>query len=228
MSDLIEIGKNFKTTKNRTGFLPIYEKYFHNYKNKKINILEIGIDDGGSLKLWRKYFPNANIVGLDIFPKDFEINGVKMFQGDQSNISDLKKITTEYKNFDIIIDDGSHVSKQTIKSFQYLFDFLKKDGLYVIEDLQTSYLPNFGGSRINLKKNTTMNFVKSLSDSINYELNDRPFFKKKKFDGDIKYVHFFQNIVFIKKGKSNHYFYNKSVKNSFINKIKKIISFCYK
>jgi len=228
MSELIEIGKNFKTTKNRTGFLPIYEKYFHNYKNKKINILEIGIDDGGSLKLWRKYFPNANIVGLDIFEKDFEINGVKMFQGDQSNISDLKRITNEYKDFDIIIDDGSHVSKQTIKSFHYLFDFLKKDGLYVIEDLQTSYLPNFGGSRINLKKNTTMNFVKSLSDSINYELNDRPFFKKKKFDGNISYVHFFQNIVFIKKGKSNHYFYNSSVKNSFINQVKKIISFFYK
>ena len=67
MSELVEIGKNFKTTKNRTGFLPIYEKYFSVFKSKKINILEIGIDDGGSLKLWRKYFPNANIVGMDIF-----------------------------------------------------------------------------------------------------------------------------------------------------------------
>ena len=228
MSELVEIGKNFKTTKNRTGFLPIYEKYFSVFKSKKINILEIGIDDGGSLKLWRKYFPNANIVGMDIFHKDFLIDGVKMYQGDQSNIADLKKITDEYKYFDIIIDDGSHVSKQTIKSFHYLFDFLKADGLYVIEDLQTSYLPNFGGSRINLKKKTSMNFVKSLSDSINYELNDRPFFKKNKFDGSISFVHFFQNIAFIKKGKSNQYFYKDKINNNFINKLKKIISFFYK
>ena len=228
MSDLTEIGKNFKTTKNRTGFLPIYEKYFLDFKNKNFNFLEIGIDDGGSLKLWRKYFPNANIVGLDIFPKDFVIEGVKMFQGDQSNISDLKKITNEYNKFDIIIDDGSHVSKQTIKSFYYLFDYLNIGGLYIIEDLQTSYLPNFGGSRINLKKNTSMNFVKSLADSINYELNDRPFYKKNKFDGYIKFVHFFQNIAFIKKDKTNQFFYNSDVKNSLISKIKKIISFFYK
>ena len=228
MSRLIDIGRNFKTTKNRDGFLAIYDKYFADIANKKINILEIGIDDGESLRLWREYFPNANIVGLDIFSKDFKISGVKMFQGDQSNISDLKKVTDLYNNFDIIIDDGSHVSKQTIKSFYYLFDFLNENGFYVVEDLQTSYLPNFGGSRINLKKYTSMNFIKSLTDSINYELNDRPFFKKNKFDGNINFVHFFQNIAFIKKGKSNHYFYNKEIKNNFFNKLKKIISFFYK
>ena len=228
MSDLASIGKKFKTSKNRTGFIPIYEKYFQDYKNKKINILEIGIDDGESLRLWRDYFTNANIVGLDIYPKNFIIDGVKMFQGDQSNISDLKKITDEYKKFDIIIDDGSHVSKQTIKSFKYLFDYLNFDGLYVVEDLQTSYLPNFGGSRINLKKKTSMNFLKSLTDSINYELNDRPFFKKNKFDGFVKYVHFFQNIAFIKKDKSVHFFYKNNIKNTLINKLKKLISLIYK
>ena len=73
-----------------------------------------------------------------------------------------------------------------------------------------------------------MNFVKSLADSINYELNDRPFFKKKKFDGNIKFVHFFQNISFIKKDKSIHFFYDSDVKNNLINKIKKIISSIYK
>ena len=228
MSKLIDIGKKYKTTKNRDGFLPIYEKYFSDFENKKINILEIGIDDGESLRLWREYFSDANIVGLDIFSKDFKINGVKMFQGDQSNIADLKKVTDLYNNFDIIIDDGSHVSKQTIKSFYYLFDFLNENGLYVIEDLQTSYLPNFGGSRFNLKKYTSMNFIKSLTDSINYEVNDKPFFKKNKFDGNINFVHFFQNIAFIKKGKSNNYFYNKEIKNNFFSKIKKIISFFYK
>ena len=157
----------------------------------------------------------------------FSIRGVDLIQGDQSDINILKKIIKKYKYFDIIIDDGSHQSKHIIKSFKYLFDSLKIDSLYIIEDLQTSYIPRYGGSRINLKKNSTsLNFFKSLTDSINYEINDKPFFKKTKFDGLIKYVHFYQNIVVIKKGHSKKLFYKKSSKNlSISNKIKKIISY---
>ena len=80
--------------------------------------------------------------------------------------------------------------------FGLLFDYLNQGGLYIIEDLQTSYLPNFGGSRINLlKRKTTMNYLKSLTDSINYEENDKPFYSKKKFDGMIKYIHFYHFVV---------------------------------
>ena len=106
-----------------------------------------------------------------------------------------------YKNFDIVIDDGSHQSNHIITSFKFLFTFLNNNGVYVVEDLQTSYFPRYGGSRINLKKkNSSMNFIKSLTDSINYEKNNRPFFKKNKFDGFIKSIHFHQNIAFIYKG----------------------------
>ena len=115
----------------------------------------------------------------------------------------MNKLAEKYGNFDIIIDDGSHVSRHIINSFNHLFDHLSKNGLYIVEDLQTSYIPRYGGSRINLiKKNSSMNFFKSLSDSINYENYDKPFFKKSRFDGLIKSVHFYQNIVFIFKGKS--------------------------
>ena len=72
-----------------------------------------------------------------------------------------------------------------------------------------------------------MNFIKSLTDSINYEQNDKPFYKRKKFDGEIKYVHFYQNIAIIKKGNSVKYFY-KDKENNFLDKIKKIISYFYK
>ena len=88
-------------------------------------------------------------------------------------------------------------------------------------------MPRYGGSRINLKKrSTSLNFFKSLTDSINYEINDKPFFKKTKFDGLIKYVHFYQNVVVIKKGHSKKLFYKKTNKNfSISNKIKKLISY---
>ena len=223
--DLINIGKKYLTSKNVSGFIELYQKYFADFKDKKINILEIGVDKGDSLRLWREYFTSANICGIDIDKKDFSISGTEILIGDQSDHNFLKSVIDKYNNFDIIIDDGSHQSKHIITSFKYLFPYLNNNGLYVIEDLQTSYTPRYGGSRINLKKNnSSMNFIKSLSDSINYEKNDRPFFKKNTFDGKIKSIYFYQNIAFINKGESVNYFYNNDNKLSFINKIKKIIS----
>jgi len=225
--NLVKISNKIKTTKKGLGYFEIYEKYFKELRLKKLNILEIGVEDGGSIKIWKKYFPLSKIVGLDIKKMNFSVNGVDLIQGDQSDINILKKIVKKYKHFDIIIDDGSHYSRHIIKSFKYLFDSLKNDSLYIIEDLQTSYIPRYGGSRINLKKSSTsLNFFKSLTDSINYEINDKPFFKKNKFDGLIKYIHFYQNVVVVKKGQSKKLFYKKSNKKlSISNKIKKIISF---
>ena len=229
MNDLIEIGKKYPSSKNVTGFLEIYENYFKELKEKKINILEIGVENGDSLRIWRDYFRKANICGLDIVKKNFTINNVEILCGDQSDHKFLDFVIEKYKKFDIIIDDGCHVSNYIINTFGYLFDYLSDGGLYVIEDLQTSYIPRYGGSRINLnKKNTSMNFIKSLSDSINYEHNDKPFFKKKKFDGLIKSVHTHQNISFIEKGNSLQYFHPEIKKENFINKFKKIASYFYK
>ena len=227
--DLIQIGKKYPTSKNYSGFIEIYEKYFSPLKNEKINILEIGVDKGDSLRLWKEYFSNAKICGIDLFEKNIVIDNVEIFIGDQSDYSFLQTIVNKYHKFDVIIDDGSHLSKHIISSFNFLFPFLNDDGIYVVEDLQTSYQPRFGGSRFNLnKKKTSMNFLKSLTDSINYEHADKPFFKKSLFDGKIKSVNFYQNIAFIRKGGSNNYFYNDIKPNTFTDFIKKIISFFYK
>ena len=226
MNDLLELGKQYKSTKDWAGFLQIYSNYFKDYKDKEINILEIGIDKGESLKIWRKYFTKAKICGIDIIDIKFQIEGVDLIKANQTDEKALKEICDKYKGFDIIIDDGGHYSKQIVISLDFLFDYLKDNGLYIIEDLQTSYFSRFGGSRFNLKKKTTsMNYLKSITDSINYEHNDKPFYKTKKFDGQVKFIHFFQNVAIIKKGKSINFFYNDAVKsNFFINKIKKILS----
>ena len=225
---LIEIGKKYPSSKNISGFIELYQKYFSGYKDEKINLLEIGVDNGDSLRIWREYFINANICGIDINKNNFTINDVEILTGDQSDYKFLQSIIDKYKNFDIIIDDGSHQSKHIVASFKFLFPYLNNNGVYVIEDLQTSYIPRYGGSRINLnKKNSSMYFVKSLSDSINYEKNDKPFFKKNNFDGKIKSIYFHQNITFICKGESANYFYDQDNKPSFFDKIKKIISYFF-
>ena len=225
---LLEIGKKYPSTKNISGFIELYEKYFSRFQKSEINILEIGVDEGHSLRIWREFFPKAKICGIDIVEKKFTIENVEILKGDQSDFNFLESLINKYKNFDIIIDDGSHQSKHIIKSFNFLFPYLNTNGIYVIEDLQTSYIPRFGGSRINLKKKlSSMNFLKSLTDSINYEKNDKPFFNKNKFDGKVKSIFFHQNIVFITKGESINYFYDEDLKVTFLDKIKKILSYFY-
>lgn len=228
MSSLIDIGKKYPTSKNISGFIELYDFFLKDFKDKKINILEIGVDNGDSLRVWSEYFTQASICGIDIVKKDFTIPRVNILCGDQTDPKFLNSIIKEYKKFDIIIDDGSHISKDIIFTFKHLFNYLNNNGLYIIEDLQTSYITRYGGSRLNLnKKRTSMNFIKKLADSVNYEQYDRPFFKKTPYDGLIKSVNFFQNIVFIKKGETKNYFYPNQPKMKFIDYIKKIISFFY-
>ena len=228
MNKLTDIGKKYPTSKNISGFVEIYENLFKDLKDREINILEIGIENGDSLRLWRDYFKHANICGIDIVKKEFKIDKVDIMCGNQTDLVFLDGVIKKYNRFDIIIDDGSHLAKHIIKSFSYLFKFLSNDGLYIVEDLQTSYIPRYGGSRVNLnKKGTSMNFIKSLTDSINYEHNDKPFYKKKIYDGNIKYVHFFQNLAVIKKGESLKYYYKKKDKKNLIEKLKKILSIFY-
>ena len=136
--NLAQFSNKVKATKRGLGYFEIYEKYFKKIRLKILNILEIGVEDGGSIKIWKKYFPKSKIVGLDINNMNFTIKGVDLIQGDQSDINILKKIVKKYKYFDIIIDDGSHLSKHIIKSFKYLFASLKNNSLYIIEDLQPS------------------------------------------------------------------------------------------
>ena len=226
---LLEIAKKYPTSKNDHGFIEIYHKHFSNLKEQKINILEIGVERGDSLRMWREYFSNASICAIDLHDRNISVDNAEILIGDQSDHLFLQTVVNKYKKFDIIIDDGSHQSKHIIASFNFLFNYLSDNGIYVIEDLQTSYQPRYGGSRFNLnKKKTSMSFLKSLADSINYEHKDKPFFKKNTFDGCVKSISFYQNIVFIYKGKSINYFFNEIKKNTFSDKLKKIISFFYK
>jgi hypothetical protein len=125
-------------------YLVNYEKYFAPLVGQDIALLELGIDKGGSLLLWRDYFANARIAGLDLKPPRIEdFSGtIKMFQGSQDDTRLLDKIgrTVAPQGFDVIIDDASHIAKLTKVSFWHLFEkHLKPGGIYVIEDWRTGY-----------------------------------------------------------------------------------------
>ncbi|GHT28252.1 hypothetical protein AGMMS49574_02200 [Bacteroidia bacterium] len=120
--------------------------------------------------MWKKYFPYGKIVSLDIYDKSaLQENRIKIYQGSQVDLDVLSRIVDENGPFDLIIDDGSHVNNHIITTFQYLFPKLKEGGIYVIEDIQTSYWKSMGGDNENFNNpETAMNFCKRLTDSLNY------------------------------------------------------------
>ena len=173
MKSLFSIAKKLNTTKKEVGYIEIYDQYLKNFKNKKINFLEIGFSKD-SLMLYKAFLPKANIIGLDLaYREKDKYKKADLFYGHQNDYEILNKIIKKYKKFDVIIDDGSHINSHIIKTFNYLFKFLKNNGLYFIEDLQTSYISRwgYGGDPINHNnKKTTMNFIRSLADNMHYKV----------------------------------------------------------
>lgn len=182
-------------------------------RDKSYNILEIGVQRGGGLWTLKEYFPNSSITGLDIDGNckqyESEENDIVVFIGSQTDEGLLEKISKDRGSFDIIIDDGGHTMKQQKISFFKLFPLLNDDGIYIIEDLHTSYWPAFGGGINN--EETMMSTLKQLSDKSTSSWasrNDRADRNKNNlkfdyFDGHIDSVHFHDSICFIYKKEYN-------------------------
>jgi len=186
-----------------------YQNHFSAFKNKKINILEIGVGGynnpiygGNSLRMWKRFFPNARIYSLDIHDKSLhQEKRIKIFRGSQVDEEFLEKVLAEIGELTIIVDDGSHINEHIIDSFQFLFPRLKSGGIYAVEDIQTSYWPDFGGSSDNLnQEGTAMHFFKSLIDGLNHAEFIRPGYKPSYYDQHITSMHFYHNLVFVYKG----------------------------
>jgi hypothetical protein len=200
-------GTTHKYTKN-------YAWHFHKLRKRKLNILEIGIGGydnpnkgGESLSMWKYYFPKSNIYGIDIFDKNgIDENRIKTYKGSQIDEKFLEQVCGDIGVIDIIIDDGSHINEHVIKTFSILFPKLSKKGIYVIEDIQTSYWPDFGygGDSINLSNpGTSMNFFKKLTDCLNHEEFINAEYQPTYYDKNIISIHFHHNMVFIYKGENN-------------------------
>ena len=130
-------------------YFPIYEKYLAEYRNKKnLRFLEIGVAKGGSLQLWRKFFGDeATIFGIDIDPECEKYNGIhaEVRIGSQIDKAFLKKTIDEMGGVDVILDDGSHHMNHIPHTLKYLFPKLSSGGIYMIEDLHTSFWRSYGG-----------------------------------------------------------------------------------
>ncbi len=226
MNILKKLAIKYGTDKNSDhNYINIYNTYLLPLKEKNINLLEIGIggennsqSGGASLKMWEEFFQYGKIYGIDIYDKKFcDSDRIKTFTGSQTDYKFLENVIKITGELDIIIDDGSHINKDVVKTFLFLFKKLKNSGYYIIEDTQTSYMLNYGGDGFYLNnKNNHINFFKSIVDKINYQEIENPFFKKDFFCENITEIHFYHNLIIIQKMS------NKELSNILVNNFKPI------
>jgi|694.fasta_scaffold11729_3 hypothetical protein len=128
------------------GYAPIYENYLSKWRDKPIRLLEVGIcmeytKGGQSVRMWHEYFQNASIYTFDIVDMkhlEGELGDrVKFYKGDQSSRPDLETMYKEFgsKQFDFILEDGSHIHNHQMISLAYLFKYVKSGGYYILEDI---------------------------------------------------------------------------------------------
>lgn len=157
--DLDALGWFYKTDKCSFGhnYCVIYQSHLRARRRQVRSVLEIGVGGinwgegyettagGQSLRMWRDFFPNAQVVGIDIHAKDIKGRRLHFERGDQGDPEFLRAVALRYGPFDLIIDDGSHLGRHIITSFNTLWASVKPGGLYAIEDLGYSYDPEWEG-----------------------------------------------------------------------------------
>lgn len=156
-----ELAKEFGSHIDKPeSYLEVYTELFKDLREKELNILEIGVQFGGSVKMLERYFPNSHITGIDnnLDRNNYTGERITLINGDQSDEDFLNTL----EPFDIIIDDGGHQMSQQQTSFKVLYPKLKEKGIYIIEDLHTSYWGPF----IDIEP-TTIDFLKTLLDTVN-------------------------------------------------------------
>lgn len=146
---LNDLGLSYRTDKADQGhdYLRFYEFYLAKFKDNNFTFLELGVgpedNKGKSLYSWKDYFPNANIIGVDIRPdaKTVEKSGIIVEIGDLGSLDFLSYLSKKYPTNKILLDDASHKWSHQILAFEKLFATVDSGGIYIIEDLQTSFSP---------------------------------------------------------------------------------------
>lgn len=197
-------------------YFDIYDRYFHKYRNTDVTILEIGVSHGGSLQMWKDYFgPKARIYGIDIDQrcKNLEEEQIKIFIGSQTDKKFLREIKNQIPKLDILIDDGGHTMRQQIITFRELFDHVKDDGIYFVEDVHTSYWITHAGG---VKRNGTfIEFSKNLIDQLNAFHSEQQRLKVNNFTLSANSIHFYDSIVVIEKSKKTKPYHERTGQSSF-------------
>jgi len=217
----------FNESKNLSSkwvkYFDVYEENFSKFKGKDITFVEIGVFNGGSLEIWKKYFgPNARIIGIDINPecKKFEKDNIEIFIGNQSSTNFWKSFFEKVGMVDVILDDGGHTNLAQIITTVECVKNINDGGVLLVEDTCCSYISRYNSS----KKYNFLNFSKKIVDDINSNINLEWMDLKKDFKFSLKkYIystHFYESMVIFninrKKTYLNEHCVNKGVNHNIV------------
>jgi hypothetical protein len=195
-----EHGEHRRIVKWRHYF-EIYERHLCRFRWKPITLLEIGVFQGGSLQMWQHYFgPSARIIGLDSDPRcrAFAGGNIECLTGDQADRDLLRSAAAQAGGFDIVIDDGGHQMYQQIVSFEELYPQLRDPGVYICEDLHTSYWKEYGGGL--RTEGTFVEFAKQLIDELNARHTVEPHkLVPTAFTQSASSLHFYDSVLVVEK-----------------------------
>ena len=191
-------------------YTPHYHRIFAGRRERVARVLEIGIGGydnphcgGLSLLMWRDYFPKAHITGFDIAPKALPAQDrITVLRGDQSDPEDLARLARDHGPFDIIIDDGSHRPEHVMASFEALFEHLTPDGIYAVEDTQTTHMPAFGGGWPGTAETCTLRYFQELAGALNHReiALAWPEVALPARAAEITEIRFLHNLIFVHRG----------------------------
>lgn len=183
-------------------YFDIYDRHFSRFRGTDVHILEFGVSQGGSLQMWKEYFgPKCKIYGADINPrcKELEEDRVEIFIGDQEDRQFLNTLSKRIPRIDILIDDGGHTMKQQINTFEELFNHISPNGVYLCEDLHTSYGKKWGGGY--KRRGTFIEYSKAFIDHINAWHSESRQLNVTPFTESVDSLHYYDSIPVIERRK---------------------------
>lgn len=193
-------------------YFEIYDRHFSRFRGKEIHLVEFGVFHGGSLQMWKHYFGDkAKIYGIDIDPRCKELaeDQVDIIIGDQEDREFLRSLKDRIPHIDILIDDGGHTMKQQINTFEELFPAIDSHGVYLCEDLHTSYWEEWDGGY--KKEGTFIEYSKDFIDYIHAWHSRNPYqFQVSEFTRTVNSLHYYDSILAIEKRPLDPPFHHKT------------------
>jgi hypothetical protein len=180
-------------------YFEVYHRHFQRFRGRPCTVLEIGVQHGGSLRMWRDYFgPEARIVGVDVDPECAGLAepGIEIVIGDQADRAFLRALRQRYEPIDVLIDDGGHTMVQQMATLHELFGAVGPHGVLLFEDLHTSYWREYGGGyRL---PSSFIEFAKTLVDQLNaWHSRDTHSFAPDEYTRQISGLHFYDSMLVI-------------------------------
>lgn len=181
-------------------YFDVYHRHLQHLRGRPITFIEIGVFNGGSLPMWRDYFGDrAHIVGVDINPEcaRYAAPGIDVVIGDQGDRAFLRDLRDRFPGAHALIDDGGHTMEQQTATFEELYPYLDADGVYICEDLHTSYMAHYGGGF--RRAGTFVEMAKALVDRLNAAHVQDGALAPDEFTAGTDSLHFYDSMLVIER-----------------------------